>query len=79
MVYGNPRKNILLTRRETEVLGLIVDGLTNGEIDAKLFISITTVITHRKNILGKFNVSNTAVLVKKAFEGGFISKEDNAC
>lgn len=77
-VAGALRKNeqmeILLTRREKEVLELVGEGLTNGEIAEKLFISITTVISHRKNILEKFGVNNTAVLIKKAFEGGYIGQ-----
>jgi DNA-binding CsgD family transcriptional regulator len=55
-----------LTRREKEVLELVADGLTNSEIAEKLFIGITTVDTHRKNLLVKFNVKNTASLIRKA-------------
>ncbi|MBS1564269.1 MAG: response regulator transcription factor [Bacteroidetes bacterium] len=58
--------NIVLTRREKEVLELIADGMTNNEIASKLFISITTVETHRKNLLAKLNAKNTAELVKLA-------------
>ena len=72
MVRKNEDKDVVLTRREKEVLALIGDGLTNGEIAEKLFISITTVISHRKNILEKFKVNNTAGLIKKAYEGGYI-------
>jgi len=72
MVRKNEEKSIVLTRREKEVLALVSDGLTNGEIAEKLFISITTVISHRKNILEKFKVNNTAGLIKKAYEGGYI-------
>lgn len=61
---GNP----VLTRREKEVLELIADGLTNGEIAAKLFISVATVDTHRKNLLAKFQAKNTASLVKAAVQ-----------
>ena len=61
----NPDR-IVLTRREKEVLELIAGGLTNAEIAAKLFISITTVDTHRKNLLAKFEVRNTASLVRTA-------------
>ena len=43
----------VLTRREKEVLELIAEGLTNGEIAEKLFVSVTTVDTHRKNLLAK--------------------------
>jgi DNA-binding CsgD family transcriptional regulator len=48
------------------VLLLIADGLTNNEIALKLFISITTVETHRKNLLAKFEVKNTASLIRMA-------------
>lgn len=56
----------VLTRREKEVLELIADGLTNNEIAEKLFISSTTVDTHRKNLLAKFEAKNIAMLVKMA-------------
>jgi DNA-binding NarL/FixJ family response regulator len=57
---------IVLTRREKEVLGLIADGMTNAEIAQKLFISVTTVDTHRKNLLAKLEAKNTASLVRIA-------------
>lgn len=65
------RKNVLseipvITRREKEVLLLIADGLTNAEIAKQLFLSTTTVDTHRKNLLAKFDVKNTASLIKRA-------------
>ncbi len=65
----NISKNIgtpLITRREKEVLVLISDGLTNSEIAVKLFVSTTTVDTHRKNLLAKFDVKNTAALIRMA-------------
>ena len=58
----------VITRREKEVLELIADGMTNNEIAQKLFISITTVDTHRKNILTKFEAKNTASLIKIAVQ-----------
>lgn len=58
----------VLTRREKEVLELIADGMTNNEIAAKLFISVTTVDTHRKNLLAKFDAKNIASLVKTAVQ-----------
>jgi DNA-binding NarL/FixJ family response regulator len=60
--------NIVLTRREKEVLGLIAVGMTNNEIASKLFVGNTTVDTHRKNLLAKFEVKNTASLIKKAVQ-----------
>jgi DNA-binding NarL/FixJ family response regulator len=59
-----------ISKRELEVVNLIVGGLTNVKIAEKLFISTFTVDTHRKNILQKLEVKNTAELVKKAFEQG---------
>ncbi len=61
-----------LTRREKEVLQLIVEELTTDEIAGKLFISATTVISHRKSLLRKLNAKNTAGLVKAAFEFGLL-------
>ena len=58
--------NIVLTRREKEVLELIADGMTNAAIAQKLFISVTTVDTHRKNLLAKLEAKNTASLVRIA-------------
>ncbi|TGD77153.1 response regulator [Hymenobacter wooponensis] len=56
----------VLTRREKEVLALIADGLTSHDIAEKLFLSALTVETHRRNIITKFGVSNTASLIKLA-------------
>jgi len=55
-----------LTKRELEIIRLIADGLTNTEIAARLFLSDVTVNTHRKNMLAKLKLKNTAALVKYA-------------
>lgn len=57
-----------ITRREKEVLDLIMEECTNQEIAGKLFISLKTVEAHRSNLLSKLNARNTAGLVKKAIE-----------
>ncbi len=62
----------VLTHREKEVLQLIATGLTNQEIADKLFISNTTVETHRKNLLQKFGAKNVAVLINLATKKGFV-------
>ncbi len=62
----------LITRREKEVLSLIADGFTNAEIAEKLFISVATVNTHRKSLLEKFNVNNTAGLIKIAAKNNLV-------
>ncbi len=64
--------HIVLTRREKEVLGLIAEGMTNNEIGGKLFISPSTVDTHRKNLLAKFEAKNTASLIRIAAQMQFI-------
>jgi two-component system, NarL family, nitrate/nitrite response regulator NarL len=56
----------VISSREKEVLVLIADGLTNPQIAAKLFLSMHTVDSHRKNLLTKFGINNTASLIKLA-------------
>ncbi len=58
----------VLTRREKEVLELIASGMTNNEIATKLFVSVATVDTHRKNLLAKFDARNIAMLIKTAVQ-----------
>jgi DNA-binding NarL/FixJ family response regulator len=65
-------KKLLLTKREKEVLKLIVDGLSNTEIGKQLFISIDTVDTHRKNLYAKLNVKNIAGLIRYAIQNAII-------
>ena len=55
-----------LTRREREILPLIAQGLTSQAIADRLFLSALTVETHRRNILAKFGVNNTAALIRLA-------------
>lgn len=62
----------ILTRREKEVLLLIAEGLTNPQIAEKLFISLHTVDSHRKSLLEKFDVNNTAMLINKAVRMGVV-------
>ncbi|MBL7827223.1 MAG: response regulator transcription factor [Saprospiraceae bacterium] len=57
-----------LSRREKEILKLIVDEKTTAEIAEELFISFGTVETHRRNLLLKLSARNTAGLVKAALE-----------
>ena len=62
----------ILTRREKEVLELIANGMTNNEIAQQLFISVSTVDTHRKNVLAKFESRNIASLIKQAMQMNLI-------
>ncbi|MGI4741790.1 MAG: response regulator [Janthinobacterium lividum] len=61
-----------LTRRETEILRLLADGLTTSEMAEKLFTSKRTIETHRQNILEKTRTKNTASLIKLAMTQGLL-------
>lgn len=61
-----------ITRREKEVLQLIAEGLTNVEIAERLYISSSTVDTHRKSLLFKYNMKNTASLIRFVTQNGLI-------
>jgi len=53
----------VLSKREKEIIHLITQGLTSQEIAEKLFLSTYTVDTHRRNILRKLDLKNTAMMV----------------
>lgn len=61
-----------LTERETEILPLIASGMTSPQIADKIFLSLSTIKWHRKRLLEKFDSANTAELISKAKEKGFI-------
>ena len=61
-----------LTKRELEILRLISQALSNKQIGKQLFISDQTVSVHRKNIMRKLGVSNTAGLIKVAYDNSLI-------
>lgn len=62
----------ILTHREKEILELLATGLTNQEIADKLFISSTTVDSHRMNLLQKFKAKNVAQMINLAGKQGFL-------
>ena len=64
-----------LTPREREVLGLIVEGLPNKQIAERLYVSITTVQTHRAHVMEKLNLHSQAELVKYAIRKGILKPE----
>ena len=72
MPPAKKKEDILLTRRMIEVLKLIVSEFSNQEIADKLFISTRTVDTHRRNLLEKLGLKNTAGLVKYAMKHGYM-------
>jgi DNA-binding NarL/FixJ family response regulator len=61
-----------ITQREKEIIRYISEGFTNQEIADKLFISRRTVDTHRKNILHKLQLNNTAALIKYAADNNLL-------
>lgn len=71
LTMGLCAPSIKLTRREKEVLHLIVDEYTTKEIAEKLYISICTAETHRLNIIHKLGVRNTAGVVREAILMGW--------
>jgi DNA-binding NarL/FixJ family response regulator len=66
---------VQLTDREVEVLHHVCKGLTNPEIGERLFISARTVEGHRKNIMEKMGVRNTAGMVVYAIKKGWVDIE----
>lgn len=62
----------LITPREQSILKLISEGYTNQQIADTLFIAVATADTHRKNMLAKLKLSNTAALVRFAMENKLV-------
>ncbi|NML20599.1 response regulator transcription factor [Pseudoflavitalea sp. G-6-1-2] len=62
----------ILSKREIEILTLICKEYSNSEIAEKLFLSVSTVETHRKNLIAKLGVNNTVGLVKFALKNRLI-------
>lgn len=71
---ASPTRKAELTRRELEIIRLIAKEHTNNEIAALLNNSPMTIITHRKNLLRKIGVKNTAGLIKYAMNHGLLDE-----
>lgn len=67
-LYAIPK----LTRREKEILKLLIQGKSTQEISNELFLSFLTTQTHRRNLLNKFQVKNVAELVSFAIKNGLV-------
>jgi DNA-binding NarL/FixJ family response regulator len=65
-------EDLILTKREREILHLIASGLTNKKIADKLSISVKTVETHRSRILRKLDAHTTSDLVRYAIKTGLL-------
>ena len=72
----NEKQNIKygphLSKREKQILELIADEFTTSEISEKLDIAFGTVETHRRNLINKLKVRNTAGLIREAMHWGLI-------
>jgi DNA-binding NarL/FixJ family response regulator len=64
-----------LSKREQEILRLIADGMKNKDVAERLFISVSTVKTHRTKIMKKLKVNDMASLIKEAIKKGIIRPE----
>ena len=62
------------TRREKDIIELLIKGFCAKEIANRLFISETTVVTHKKNLKEKFNAKNSVELISKVQH--FLLKEN---
>ena len=69
-------ESVELSNRETDVLVALVKGMTNKEISDKLFISIHTVITHRKNIIRKTGIKSVSGLTVYALLNNLVDETE---
>ena len=71
-VRDDSEQRPVLTRREIEVMALIVQGFINKEVADKLNIGLSTVITHRKNIMEKLGLKSVSALTIYAVTHGYV-------
>ncbi len=69
-------ESVELSSRETDVLVALVKGMTNKEISDKLFISVHTVITHRKNIIRKTGIKSVSGLTVYALLNNLVEESE---
>ena len=72
-VFEQGYDQIRISGREVEVLTLIAHEYTTAEIAQRMYISMHTVNSHRKNIMAKLDVRNVAGMIRKSFELGILS------
>ncbi len=76
LVSTDSTPNIELSEREKEILKYVAMGYTNKEIADKLFLSVHTVMTHRKNITAKLGIKTISGLTLYAILNGLVSLSD---
>ncbi len=67
-----PTNDLVLTKRELEVMLLLAEGLNNKEIGERLFVSERTIVGHKSNLMAKTNTKNTVSLLAFAIRNGLI-------
>ncbi|TCD10132.1 response regulator transcription factor [Pedobacter frigidisoli] len=72
IAFNKEKLDLNITKREIEILGLIADGYTNGEIADRLFTSKRTIEGNRQNLLDKTGKKNTAALINYVVRNGII-------
>jgi len=72
VLNGNKLKELGITQREHEILGLIAQGLSNREIGEKLFVSENTVKTHSSRLFEKMSVNRRVLAIQKGKDLGLI-------
>jgi DNA-binding NarL/FixJ family response regulator len=73
LLNKNKPENTALSDREKEILVQVTKGRTNQEVGENLNISKRTVETHRRNILAKLNMKNTAEMIRYAIQNKLVS------
>jgi DNA-binding NarL/FixJ family response regulator len=79
IICGNSPRKIdnhhlpnILTKREKEILRLVIQTKDNREISEELYISEQTVVVHKKNIMKKFGIRSTMNLIRYTVENGIV-------
>ena len=75
----NETEAFTISKREKQILCLIAEMNTTEEIANKLFITKSTVKTHRRNLMRKFNARNTLCLLRTACRENLLNTENNFC
>lgn len=75
----NETDSFTITKREKQILWLIAEMNTTEEIAKKLFITKSTVKTHRRNLMQKFNSKNTLCLLRSACRQNLLNADNNFC
>ena len=74
--YQDKPESVELSNREIDVLVALAKGLTNKEISDQLFISVHTVITHRKNIIRKTGIKSVSGLTVYALLNNLVDESE---